>query len=64
MAFGKKEINAVTVLGVRTSEQTKVLATYNMTIYCLLVEYKDGSRKVVECGTGEMAPYLPFIPMR
>ena len=65
MVFGtKKEIKAVKVLGVRTGEQTKVLATYNSSVYCMLVEYADGSRKIVECETGEMGQYLPFISMQ
>lgn len=65
MAFGKKlAIQAIKVLGVRSAEQTKVLATYNSTLYCLLVEYEDGSRKIVECDTNGMAQYLPYIPIR
>lgn len=48
--FGnKKELALVKVLGVRTAEETKVLATYNSTIYCLLLLYTDNTREVIEC---------------
>lgn len=54
-------IQCVVVLGVRTAEQTKVIATYNSSVYCLMVEYEDGSRKLVECNAKEMERYLPYV---
>ena len=59
--FNSKQIQAVKVLGVRTAEQTRVLATYNSSVYCCLVLYSDGSREIVECDTKEMKKYLPYI---
>ena len=41
-------IKSVTVIGTRTGEQTKIFATYNFTIYSLLVEYESGKREVIE----------------
>ena len=62
MAVGRK-IQAVKVLGVRTAEETKILATYNATVYCLLIQYSDGSRSLFECNTKEMAKYIDYIAM-
>lgn len=41
-------IRKVKVLGVRTAEETKVFATYNYSIYSLLVIYKNGRQQVLE----------------
>lgn len=49
--FGKKEepkIRKVKLLGVRTTEQTKIMATYNSTLYCFLIEYENGNRAIRE----------------
>lgn len=43
------KIKSVTLLGTRTGEQTKILGTYNFTIYSFLVEYESGKREAVEC---------------
>lgn len=61
--FGSSSKTAVRamVLGVRTAEQTKVLATYNSAMYSLLVEYSDGSREIMELDAKEMKPYLKLI---
>ena len=59
----KKEIAKVKVLGIRTSEQTKVLATYNSTMYSILVEYVDGTRVLKELNSFEMKEYLQYIEM-
>lgn len=56
-----KEIRDVKVLGVRAAQDTKVLATYNSTIYCLAVLYVDGSRELVEVGAKSMEKYLRFL---
>lgn len=48
----KEEIETVKILGTRTGEQTKILATYNFTIYSFLVVYKSGKREVIECEQG------------
>lgn len=63
MAFGSKTAVKAMVLGVRSAEQTKVLATYNSTMYSLLVEYSDGSREIMELDAKEMKPYLKLIRM-
>lgn len=59
--FGAKKIQAVKVLGVRTAEKTKVLATYNSSVYCCLVIYNDGSRELLEVPYKKMAQYVPYI---
>ncbi len=51
------------VLGIRTAENTRVLATVNSTMYALLVEYSDGSRELLELDAKGMAPYLSLIRM-
>ena len=66
MAIGKqkRQIAKVKVLGIRTGEETKVLATYNSTIYCLAIQYTDGVRTLVECDYKTMLyNYLPYIDM-
>lgn len=62
MAFGRS-IRRVKVLGVRTAEDTKLLATVNSTIYCVLIEYSDGERELNEIGAAKMGKYLPYISM-
>ena len=56
-----KQIERVRVIGVRTAEQTKVLATHNSTIYCLLILYNNGERELKECSAKEMGKYLDYI---
>ena len=63
MAMFKKTISRVKVLGIRTGEQTKVLATYNTSVYCVLIEYSDGTRALDECEGKAMQQYLPYIDM-
>jgi len=43
------EIAKVKILGTRTGEETRVLGTYNFTVYSFLIEYKSGRREVKEC---------------
>ena len=59
--FGVKKIQAVKVLGIRTAEETKVLATYNSSVYCILVIYNDGSRELLELPYKKMGQYVPYI---
>nr|DAR41401.1 MAG TPA: hypothetical protein [Caudoviricetes sp.] len=63
--FAKKEIYRVKYMGVRTAEQTKVLGTYNSSMYCFLVEYTDGSRALLDYEAKDKAlqEILPFIDM-
>ena len=61
--FKTKTATRAVVLGVRTSEQTKVLATYNSAMYSLLVEYSDGSREILELDAKGMSPYLHLLRM-
>lgn len=58
---GAKKIVRAKVLGVRTEENTKVLATYNTTVYCVLLLYSDNSVELVECNTKEMQKYIQYI---
>ncbi len=61
--FPDDNIDAVKVLGIRTGQETRVFATYNFSIYSLLVVYKNGQRKVVECqaDSNEFQKYLPYL---
>ena len=43
-----KNVNRAKIVGVRTAQDTKMLATYNYGIYSVLVEYNDGSRTLSE----------------
>lgn len=66
--FSKKEqpaIKRVKYLGVRTTEQTEILATYNRSLYCFLIEYSDGSRKICEYHNNDknIGEILSFIEM-
>lgn len=56
-------IKSVKVLGIRTGLETRILATYNVSIYSLLVEYEDGKKEVVECqaDSDEFKKYAPYI---
>ena len=46
--YNGKEVDAVKMVGVRTAEQTKIMATYNFGIYSFLVRYKDGTVEMAE----------------
>jgi len=61
----KKEISRVKFMGVRTAEQTKVLATYNSSMYCFLIEYTDGSRVLrdYQAKDKELQEILQYIDM-
>ena len=61
--MSKKEIYRVKCLGVRTQHETKVFFTYNSTIYCIVVEYTDGSRELLELEAKKMGKYLEYIDM-
>lgn len=56
-----KSISVVKVLGVRTAEETKVMATYNSTVYCILIVYSDDSRELLEVDSRSMKKYLAYI---
>lgn len=58
----EKEISSVKLLGIRTAEQTKILGTYNSSLYCLIVLYTDNSKELVECESKEFQKkYLDYI---
>lgn len=63
--FGTKTngIKRIKIVGVRTAQQTKVMATYNYGIYSLLIEFTDGHRELVEeeADGRNMKAYLPYI---
>ena len=60
--FSRKKIKTVKVLGIRTAEQTKLLATHNIALYSLIVVYTDDSRELVECDGNELEKkYLEYI---
>ena len=46
--YNGKKVARVKVIGVRTAEQTKIMATYNFGIYSLLVQYEDGTCEIAE----------------
>lgn len=62
--YNGKKLARVMFLGVRTAEQTKVMATYNYGIYSFLVEFTDGTRGVFEeqLGSVGMNKLINFIP--
>lgn len=56
-------IRQVDVLGIRTAEETNGLATYNYSIYSLLVIFKNGRQQVLEVRDNSkrfelLAPYI------
>ena len=57
----EKPISRVKVLGVTRTFDTKLVTTINTTVYCLLVEYEDDTRRRVECEFNDMSKYLPYI---
>lgn len=63
--FGEiREIKKVKFLGVRTAEQTKILGTYNSSLYCLIVQYTDDTRVLIECDGKEFQKkYINYIDM-
>lgn len=50
--FGRKKpelaINKVKYLGVRTTQETNIMTTYNYSMYCFLVELEDETREIRE----------------
>lgn len=67
--FAKKpvppSIRRVKFMGVRTAEETKILGTYNSSMYCFLIEYDNGERKLVEYQADDKAlpELLGYIDM-
>ncbi len=61
--FPDENIATVKVLGIRTGQETRVFATYNFSIYSLLITYKNGKKQVVECqaDSNEFQKYLPYL---
>ncbi len=61
--FPDENIETVKVLGIRTGQETRVFATYNFSIYSLLITYKNGKKQVVECqaDSSEFQKYLPYL---
>lgn len=56
-------IKKVKVLGIRTAEETGVFATWNFTMYSVLIIYDNGKREVVECKSDsklfkDLLPYM------
>ena len=44
-------------------EQTKVLATYNSSIYAIIIVYSNGERELKECTAKEMEKYIDYIEL-
>ena len=61
--YNGKRVARAKVIGVRTAEQTKIMATYNYGVYSLLVQYEDGSVEIVEeeINSRGMKTLLQFI---
>ena len=55
----------VKLLGVRTAVNTGVLATWNSTLFCFLIQRADGSRELIECKKDdkEFQELILLIPM-
>jgi len=58
---GGKRIESVKILGTSTAMETRVLATYNFTVYSLLIRYTDGSTEVREVQKKHLRRYMPYI---
>lgn len=60
------KIKTVQLLGTRTGEETRVLATYNFTLYSFLVVYQSGKREVIECknGSDEFNELIKYIKVK
>lgn len=57
-----KQIQKIKLLGIRTSEQTKVLSTVNSSVYCIAVLYTDGTKELVEVEAKEFQKtYLQYV---
>lgn len=60
----KNEIQKVKLLGIRTAEETKIMSTHNFSIFCLLVQYADGTRELIECEAKDFQnKYMKYIEM-
>lgn len=46
--YNGKKVQRVKVIGVRTAEETKIMATYNYGVYSFLVQYEDGTVEIAE----------------
>lgn len=46
--YNGKKVKRAKVVGVRTAEETRIMATYNYGIYSFLVQYEDGTVELVE----------------
>lgn len=62
----KDKIKSVSIISTRTGEETRVLATYNFTLYSFLVVYESGKREVVECknGSDEFNELIKYIKVK
>lgn len=47
-SYNGKTVVAARIVGVRTAQDTKVLATYNYGVYSILVQYDTGEVELVE----------------
>lgn len=64
IAKTEKEIQKVKLLGIRTTEQTKVFSTVNSSMYCMIVLYTDGTKELIECESKEFQnKYMSYIEM-
>lgn len=53
----------VKVIGVVAFDNPKLYIEMNYTLYCLLIEYPDGSRELKEVKYSDMYKYLKYIEM-
>lgn len=60
MALGSR-INRIKVLGVRTEVDMRLFWHVNYGVYCLLVEYANGDRKLIEVRFDKMDKYVPYL---
>lgn len=58
-----KIISTVRVLGVRNTGAAAAGDNEDTALYSLMLVYTDGTRELLEVGTGQMDVYLPYIPV-
>ena len=61
MAINFKNIHRIKVLGVRSEMHTKLLFTDNYSVYCLLIEYRNGERELIEVQLDKMKKFIPYL---
>ena len=61
LKFQENPIDYVKVIGVRSGQETRVMAAYNMPRDSLLIYYKSGQRELMEVSMELMDIFLMYI---